>query len=137
MPLYNWDECAKGFTRYVNRDQEPRESDEEVYERLQNEYLERFGMAEHTEEFLKIKLFLIKLRLAYIETGDLSLLDQIAIEEINLRNADPSKLEGLTTDQALVHLSKWLGGGLLNAREITVTQFKTLTLEYERAHKKK
>ena len=135
MPKYNWDKCLDGITRYINKDEKPRPEDDERFDVLQDEYFKRFGLGERMEEYLRIKILLVKLRSEYINTGDGMLLNQISIEELNLKNADPNKFEGMTTDQALVHLSKWLGTWI-DKRKITVAQFTELMHEYGRSNKK-
>jgi len=62
------------------------------------------------------------------------ILNQIAIEETNLAQLDPSRHDGMTTDQCLVHLSKWLGFKLRKS-EITIVEFKNYMIEYVRGNK--
>jgi hypothetical protein len=59
------------------------------------------------------------------------LLNQIAIEEINLNQKDPSKHLGMTIDQCIVHLSKWVGYHIRKT-DITIVEFKSLMTEYSK-----
>ena len=135
FPLYNWEKCQSGDMRYVNRDAKSTKYDEIIWLKLYNEYLERFGIGEGLEYFLKLKIHLVKLRLQFIQTNDLFLLNQIKVAEAQMISADPSKLQGMTTQQCLVHLSKWMGT-IVRAKEITIVEFKEMFEEYARSSKK-
>lgn len=135
IPLDNWDKCQNGDIKHVTRDGKSTERDGEVWVMLYNQYLERFGISEQLEMYLDVKMHLTRLRCLWIQTGDDMILNQIAIEEINLSNLDPTKTEGMSTDQCLVHLSKWLGYHV-KKKEITIVEFKNLMNEYERSNKK-
>jgi hypothetical protein len=136
MPLYNWDECQKGDVKHVTRDGKSTDMDGVVWVSLYNQSLERFGITEHMEAYLGVKVLLTQLRCMWVQTGDDMILNQIAIEEINLKNLDPTKTAGMTTDQCLVHLSKWLGYHV-RKRELTYVEFRNLMTEYERSNKEK
>ena len=135
FPLYNWEKCQSGDMRYVNRDAKSTKFDEIIWLKLYNEYLERFGIDEGLEYFLKLKIHLVKLRLQFIQTNDLFLLNQIKVAEAQMISADSSKLQGMTTQQCLVHLSKWMGA-IVRAKEITIVEFKEMFEEYARSSKK-
>ena len=63
------------------------------------------------------------------------MLNQIKVAEAQMISADPSKLQGMTTQQCLVHLSKWMGT-IVRAKEITIVEFKEMFEEYARSSKK-
>lgn len=133
--LDRWEKCQKGDLRFVNKNSKSTELDSVVWVRLYNQYLERFGLGEEMEDYLNIQIQLVKLRSAWIQTKDDMLLNQIRIEEINLDQKDPTKHEGMTIDQCIVHLSKWVGYHIRKA-DITIVEFKNLMIEYGRANKK-
>lgn len=133
MPLYNWEKCQNGKLSYVNFDAVPREDDALNWLNLYNQYLDRFGLGAEMEKYLQIKQYLTALRLAFVQSGDAFLLNQIAIEEINLKNADPSKHEGMSIDQCLYHLRKELGW--IDKKKITIVDFKISLSEYVRSNK--
>lgn len=136
FPLYNWEKCQGGELRYVSKDAKSTKYDQVIWLKLYNEYLERFGIGEGLDHFLRLKIHLIKLRLQFIQTNDLFLLNQIKVAEIQMSNADPSKLNGMTTQQCLVHLSKWMGA-VVKAKDITIVEFKEMFEEYVRSNKEK
>ena len=132
--LYNFDKCQGGEFRYVNVDEKPTGKDEKNWLRLYNQYLERFGLGEDFDKYMTCKQQLIKLRCEFLLTGDKMLLNYINIEEVNLEKLDPSKTQGMTIDQCLVHVSKWLGQ-IVSKKKITVVEFKNLVEEYVRSGK--
>lgn len=136
MPLYNWEKCQEGQIHYVNKDLRPRQTDLEQWLKLYNEYLERYGVAAQTEEYLKRKVHLTKLRYQYILSNDVFLLNNIKVAEIELKTLDPSKHEGMDTTEILIHLSKWLGYRV-DTKLISVVEFKKMIEEYVRSNKEK
>jgi hypothetical protein len=133
--LDRWEKCQKGDLRFVTKNGKSTELDSVVWVRLYNQYLERFGLGDEMEEYLNLQIHLIRLRSMWIQTKDDMLLNQIAIEEINLNQKDPSKHLGMTIDQCIVHLSKWVGYHIRKT-DITIVEFKNLMTEYGRANKK-
>lgn len=134
FPLSNWDKCIAGDLRHVTKSGKNTKFDGVVWVSLYNQYLEIFGLDQTLSDYLDVKLLLIELRCLFVESGNRMLLNQIAIEEINLEQLDPSKHEGMTTDQCLVHLSK-MQGYRINKSKITIIEFKNLMLEYVRVNK--
>ena len=135
MPLYNWQECEKGNIKFVNKDHVSRQNDIEIWSTLYNQYLERFGLGADLSEIIRLKKKLIALRCSYIINGNKKILNQIAIDEANLLKLEGLSVNGLTMDETLVYLSKWLGYRL-DKKVITIVEYKTLVDEYGRAHKK-
>ena len=136
MPLFNWEKCQAGELHFVNIDRKPRKDDAEQWIRLYNEYLERYGLGEQLDRYLAQKVHLAKLRLQYITSNNVFLLNSIEIAQIELDQLDPRKHEGLSTKQVLVHLSKWIGYQV-NAMNITIVEFKEMLEEYVRSNKEK
>lgn len=136
MPLFNWEKCQEGQLHYVNKDKKPRKNDAEQWIMLYNEYLNRYGVGNQLERYLTQKILLAKLRLQYITTNDVFLLNNIEIAKIELKELDPKKHEGLTTKQTLVHLSKWIGYRV-NPLIVTIVEYKEMLEEYVRSNKEK
>jgi hypothetical protein len=129
FPLYNWEKCQQDNYRYVNVDGKARSNDAYRWANLYNEYLQRFGIGDEMDRYLEAKKQLTNLRIQYIMTSDRMLLNYIAIEEDNLKILDPSKHQGLSIDQCLIHLNKWMGQWL-DKKKITIVDFKNLLREY-------
>lgn len=75
---------------------------------------------------------IVLLKLEYLETGDKFKLTQIEISKSQLKDLKP-KEGGLTIGQQVIVLSKWMGQWI-DKKKITVTEYKDLISEYERAH---
>lgn len=134
IPLYNWDECQNGNVRWVNYDGISTKKDFDRFEILQDQYIDRYDLKQEMIDFLNIKILLTKLRLAYVETGDRMLLNQIEIETSNLEKSNPDKIDGMTIDQAL----SWLRTQMptwIDKRVITIVDFRDLLDEYGRRSK--
>ncbi len=53
MPLFDWRKCMDGNIEFVNREQKEHEGNEQQWIKLHDEYLERFGIGEKFEKYLK------------------------------------------------------------------------------------
>lgn len=135
ISLYNWSKCMAGDLKFVTKDLKPSRLDGAVWVKLFNDYLKRFGITDDFDRYLDTLVLLTALRVAYIQTGDEMVLNQIAIEEVNAAKLDPSQFEGMTPEQCLTRLSKWQGYHL-KAREISIVEFKNLMIEYGRTDQK-
>lgn len=132
FPLDRWEKCQSGDLRYINEDAKPTEQDAERWVMMYNRYLEKFGIDDQLEKYLQVKEHLIRLRCAYIENPDDMLLNQIEIEQINLKALDPSKYEGMTIDECLVYLAKMQGVAVIRKRDLTIIEFKNLMSVYSK-----
>lgn len=136
MPLLNWEECEKGNVQFVNKHRKSTKHDVNRWANLYNQYLDRFGLGHNFEEIIRLKRKLIRLRCAYIENGNKKLLNQIIVDEKKLLSLEGGAIDGLTIDETLIHLSKWLGYRI-DKKVISIVEYKSLLDEYGRTHKKK
>ena len=72
------------------------------------------------------------LELDYVETWEQFKLTEIQIEVEKLKNMVNNNGEGMTIEQSLVHLSKWVGY-YLDKKKITVVDYFNLMAEYGKA----
>ena len=72
------------------------------------------------------------LELGFVETWDQFKLTEIKIEVERLKNMMKNNGDGMTIEQSLIHLSKWLGYHL-NTKKITVLEYFNLMAEYGKA----
>jgi len=135
IPLYNWGECEKGNIRYVNKSNKSSKKDVLRWSNLYNKYIDRYGLGEDFKEILRIKKKLIYLRCLYVKTSNKKILNQIGIDKKRLTSIEGTSIEGLTVDETLVHLSKWIGYRI-DKKKISIVEYKTLIEEYGREHKK-
>lgn len=137
LPLYNWLKCLKGEFQYINHEptDTATELDVERFTALEDEYLKRYELGKEMERYLRIKINLTRFRLTYIQTGDVNLLNQIAIELENLKKADPHRHNNMSTEEVLAILSKFVGNWI-DPKNITVAGFRSLLDAYGRTNKK-
>lgn len=136
MPLFNWEKCQDGQLNYINKDLKPRQDDAQRWIEIYNSYLAKYGVGEQLERYLSQKIHLAKLRLQLVATNELFLLNHIEVAQIELNQLDPRKHKGMTTQQMLVHLSKWIGYRI-DLKLITVVEYKEMLEEYVRSNQEK
>jgi len=166
LSLFRWDKAKMGHSQFLRRDITESKApwlvvqlvspfkwlhwkfnyvlklrrgviDSYVYERLFNAHIDRFDQPDTHKAYYKCKKHLIKLRYQRIITGDRFIDNQIAIEEINLQNLDPSNKKGMTTDECLAVLAKFQGVGVIHKKDITVVEFENLMKSYGRESSRK
>jgi len=129
-PLYNWDKCTNGDFKYIQR--EPKymlAEDFKYYEMLFNKYLDRYGLGDDFDKYLRLCEKYTKLYLKYRKTQDDFLKNQIRIVQGEIDQVDPSKINGMSIDESLIHLSKHMGYRV-DKRTITVVEYKEMIKTY-------
>lgn len=107
------------------------QNDLEVWERLHDEYIKEFGLSKVHAKILKVIKDKAIQELDYVITGDRFKLTLIEMEETRLKNIINTAGTGVSIEEMLVHMSKWLGQWI-KTKEISVKEFFTLQKEYER-----
>lgn len=137
MPLFNWIKCNEGkieFTR-INDEGSP-EMDVITWENIYNDYLKEFGLNETYKRMLNAMRKKAILELDYVLTGDRFKLTEIEIEETRLNAMLQNAGNGMTIEESLIYISKWLGTWL-NVKNITVREYFNLLEQYGKANKGK
>lgn len=134
LPLYNWEKCQNGDLTYtrMNNDKVSHDLDMKSWEILNYEYMEVFGISRHHRKYLELQKRLMMLQMELIETGNRFLnnkIRQITDEITNTFNQEKGK--GMSIDQSLIYLSKFMGFKL-NKRDIKTQEFFTMLGEYGR-----
>jgi hypothetical protein len=132
LPIYNWYKCLNGEIKYVRRAKNGTETqDLIVWERLHDEYIKEFGLSKVHAKILKVIKDKAIQELDYVITGDRFKLTLIEMEETRLKNILSTAGTGISIEEMLIHMSKWLGQWI-KTKEISVKEFFTLQKEYER-----
>lgn len=137
MPLYNWIKCNEGkieFTR-ISDEGNP-EMDVITWEIIYNDYLKEFGLTETYKRMLNAMRKKAILELDFVLTGDRFKLTEIEIEETRLNAMLQNAGNGMTIEESLIYISKWLGTWL-NVKNITVREYFNLLEQYGKANKSK
>ena len=137
MPLFNWIKCNEGkieFTR-ISDEGNP-EMDVITWEMIYNDYLKEFGLSETYKRMLNAMKKKALLELDYVLTGDRFKLTEVEIEQTRLNSMLQNAGNGMTIEESLIYISKWLGTWL-NAKNITVREYFNLLEQYGKANKSK
>lgn len=137
ISLYNWDKLLSGDLRYISKKPTKTitESMSMAFESLYNKYLATYGVSDKYQEYIDIKRQLIELRIAFIQTGDTFLLNQIEIEQSNLERLMKEQEDGMTIADSLTILGRHFGRWI-EKKDITVEGYEALKKDYGRANKK-
>jgi len=140
MPLYNWIECNNGNIQYVridvNKEDKTNEEDSIIWGKLYDEYIHKFGLSDMYLRLLKVMQKKALLELNYVTTKEKFKLTEIEIEEVKLKGMLTNNGNGLTINESLIHLSKWIGYHL-NPKRITVIEYFNILKEYGKENKQK
>lgn len=133
MPLYNWLKCNEGDLKYTRKDLEIGKDsiDEKAWNILYDEFIKKFGLSKVYEKLLKQMKKKAEIELDYVLSGDRFKLTMLEMETRRLESILSSAGTGISTDQALIHLSKWVGYWI-KTKDISVLEFYNLSNEYER-----
>jgi hypothetical protein len=136
IPLYNWEKCTQGQFQFIRLKPSKtfNESDIEAFYTLYDKYLVQFDLSQEFKAYLESQKKLIRLRIVYIETGDETILNDIAVEEHLSNDLNPNKTQGMTISETLIVLSKHMKIWI-NKKEITLADWRNMLKDYERSNK--
>jgi len=137
MPLFNWIQCNNGKLEFTRKnDTGTPEMDVITWENIYNDYLKKFGLSETYKRMLNAMKKKAVLELDFVITGDRFKLTEIEIEETRLKGMLENGGKGMTIEESLIYISKWLGTWL-NTKQITVREYFNLLEQYGKANKSK
>ncbi len=137
LPLYNWIQCNDGkfeFTRKTNHGTP--EKDLETWELIYNDYLKQYGLSKTYKKMLDAMKKKAVLELDFVITGNRFKLTEIEIEETRLNAMLSNAGVGMSIDESLIYISKWMGTWL-NVKQITTKEYFNLLEQYGKANKGK
>ena len=136
FPLLNWIKCSEGDVRFINKDRVSRDSDMKNWIEMYDLYVKKYGISKDLTDLVDDKKRLIELRNQFIQSGELSILNEINIRELELEmKEDQSSSNQMTIEKTLPILSKW-AGRTLSILDLTIVEYKNYVLEYERTTSK-
>lgn len=107
--------------------------DESAWNQIHDEYLKENGLDEQYRKLLLLLKTKAELELDYVLKKDKFLLTLLEIEEENLKIELSNKGEGVSIEQCLIHLGKFVGY-YIRAKEISVKEYFVLLNEYKRSN---
>jgi len=128
-------ECLNGNIEYTRiGDAGTPFEDIDAWCHLHDQYLTRYGLNKQYKELLQVLRKKAEIQLNYVRTKDKFSLTLLEIEEENLKIMLSNNGQGISIEQTLVHLSKFVGYWL-RAKDITTGEYFTLLDEYKRITK--
>ena len=124
MFLNAWIKCNNEDLRYTRRtlDNGTEQEDSKQWEKLQNQYLERFGLPEDYQKYLRLQVNKAKAQLEYVITGKRFELNKITAIDFKINALTNQNSDEISIQKMLNHLSKMQG--------YTLTQYNTTVSQY-------
>lgn len=130
--LFNWWKVQEGniqFTR-LNSNNGTDEEDIEAYIRINDSYIEEFGIDKTQLEIIELQRRIAILQCDYVIEEDRFILNEINRLEKEINEMLTNK-NGGDRDGLVIHLEKWLGFKI-DEKQITANKFYKVVREYER-----
>lgn len=135
LPLYNWIKCINGELKFVRTAENgTNENDLKVWEKIYDTYLNDYGLGKLYLKLLKTMQKKAVYECEFILTNDRFKLTQIEMMEQKLNGMLNNNGSGVTIEQSLIHISKWLGQWI-NPKNITTKEYFDLQKEMDRYNK--
>ena len=137
LPLSNWIKCTSNELSYVRKGKEGNEeNDIEAWQKIYDSYILEYGLSDMYKKLLNAMKKKALLEVDFIITRDRFKLTEIEMQIANLDAMIINKGSGVTIEQSLIHLSKWMGSWI-NVKTITTREYFNLMEEYGKENKRK
>jgi hypothetical protein len=137
MKLYNWIKCTGGDLKYARIEAKGNEIDDKIaWGIIYDSYIKEFGLSPIYIKLLNAIKDKTLLELEYVITKDRFKLTEIEIALVKLQSMMANNGSGMSIEEALIHVSKWMGNWI-DAKNITVRDYFNLMKEYGKANKVK
>lgn len=110
------------------------EEDVKAWYAIYDDYIDSHGLSKKYEQMLKAMRKKALIELDYVIKRDRFSLTLLEIEIQNLKMLLDNNGQGVSIEQSLVHLSRFVGYWI-RSKEITAGEYFTLMREYERINK--
>ena len=125
LPIWNWWKIAEtGNLIYLHKDSDYKGEDYkpiEIWNKLQDEYLETFGITEDFRKILSLKKKWVEKKADYLITGKRLLLNEIGFIEADIKESMDSKIT-VDKEDTVIMLETKLNREL-NPKEISVKKY--------------
>jgi hypothetical protein len=137
-PLYVWVKCNDGEFHFIRKDAKKKRwrriSHRAKFERLYDQYLNRFGLEKKFEKYLELMRKRAILQCDRVITGDRFLDNRIEILDAKIEELNMNFGDGQSMEASLIHLSKWLGYKI-DIKTTTVVEYFEIVREYGKTNK--
>ncbi len=135
--MFNWIKCTSNDLKFVRKDKKGTEQEDiKAWERIYDSYIAEYGLNEVYKKLLNAMKKKALLEVDYILTRERFKLTEIEMQIANLDAMMMNGGNGMTIEQSLIHLSKWLGSWV-NAKDISTKEYFNLMSEYGKENKRK
>jgi hypothetical protein len=135
IPLFNWIKCTEGDLTFTRLGKEgTKEGDVKAWYAIYDDYIDSHGLSKKYEQMLKAMRKKALIGLDYVIKRDRFSLTLLDIEIQNLKILLDNNGQGVSIEQSLVYLSRFVGYWI-RSKEITASEYFTLMKEYERINK--
>lgn len=128
-------QCNEGNYIFCRRNpnEGDEETDQEVWQMLYDQYIKKYGLGKLYKRLLAVMKEKAVYELEFVDSRDRFKLTEIELKEIELKSMIDNNGKGMTIDESLIYLSKWLGYRL-NPKEINVVEYFTILDQYGKAN---
>jgi hypothetical protein len=135
IPLYNWIQCHNGKLEFTRKGESgTNEQDIEAWQQIYDDYIREFGLTDVQKKMFDAMKNKAMLELDFVITGNRFKLTEIEIAIAKIESMLMNRGQGITIDQMLIHLSKWMGQWI-NSKNITTREYFNLIDQYGKANK--
>lgn len=129
LPLYNWLKLQEGKYEYVNKSLHICKENEQYFNDLYDQYLQKRGLSEQYRRILNCVKKIALLECDYVIKNDRFLLTLIDIEREKYKQLTKVTGKEVSIEKTLIFLSKWIGYRL-DPKQITVLEYYNILEEY-------
>lgn len=121
---------------YVRKGEEGNEENDIIaWEKIYDSYIKEYGLSDVYKKLLNAMKKKALLEVDFIITRERFKLTEIEMQIANLDAMLMNKGSGVTIEQSLIHLSKWMGSWI-NVKTITTRDYFNLMEEYGKENKR-
>ena len=130
--LENWWQVQTGNLKYTRKNINigTKKQDEKAYEKINDSYLEEFGMDKTQKEIIELQRRIAILQCDFVIEEQRFLQNEIKRLQVEILEL-LTNTNGQDRDGLVIHLEKWLGFRI-NEKEITANKFYKIVREFEK-----
>jgi hypothetical protein len=118
----------EGEYKYVRLDEKEDAKNVEMFEKVYADYVDKFGIDNKFKQQIELIKKIAILQCEYLISKNRFKLTQIEVENTKLEAIKKETGVGMTLQQTLIHLSKWLGYRL-DWKQVSVSEYYTILNE--------
>ncbi len=135
IPLHNFIKCQKGEYEFVRKSKSgTNKLDESHWVEIYDQYIKEFGLGKLHTKLLEAMRKKAILQCEFVEKRDRFKMTLIDMQITKLNGMMANAGSGITIEQTLIHLSKWMGQWI-DIKKIKAKEYFNLVREYERYNK--